>query len=85
MPVLSPKACLRHQQGYLCLFCGEAKHEVRACPAKMRKCPVMLPAHLSSMSAQATHLALLLSFQLQKEAVSVNTIIDSGAVVALLT
>lgn len=80
-PALSPEECLHCRQRNLYLYCGEAGHYVRSCPAKLRKCPTIprAPTHLSSLSAQATHLTLLLSFQLLKGTVLVKAIIDSGA------
>lgn len=50
-----------------------------ACPANMHKCLSISSANLPPLSASATHLALPISFQLPGGAITVTTIIDSGA------
>lgn len=78
-PSLSAEERLRRRQNNLCLYCGEAGHYVRSCPAKLRKCMTVTPISHPISPAQAAHLALSISFQLPGGTVPVTAIIDSGA------
>lgn len=76
---LSAEERLCRRKNNLWLYCREASHYVCSSPAKLPEFLSISPSNYPSPSANATHLALTISFQLIERTISVTPIIGSGA------